>query len=529
MDQMNLTQPKKKSKAPLVLGICFGVLVVLLLLFQFLVRGRADSRIYIEAGYGTELSATNLLEGPDFLKKLSYVEIGKYDSAKVGNYAVSVRHGILKYEYMVIVQDTTAPEITVSEDQIYAKAKEIVGAQDIAYSILDAGSTFTTKVSSDSADITMNSDGTIYCDLCGSYSVTITAEDEYKNTASVQVMVYFDTAPVFANCYDYYVIPGTQIDFTEGVYANDDVDGDLTSLIKVDYELMDLDTEGTYTATYSVSDQYGLTTVQQIEVNVTSSEDIQEKINTHQIARQTQHIVGAINLYDGGYFASEDIDQVLDYYGPACVAITEKRDNGRSSRGSGFIVKIDDEYIYIMTNNHVVAYDANYKAEFFDKSSAPAEIVNRTKTKKFHDDLGLVKVKVTDVSPETFDRLMTVHINKAYYDGLKDNAGLSVGLRIWGDSLNLRKDNLIKGELCELATTDDIMKADESLTRVTAKLYAGVSGSAIMDGYGNLICVAVGISYHRGGGDSYTHYWGVRLDEALQFYEDTMGEPLYYQ
>lgn len=85
------------------------------------------------------------------------------------------------------------------------------------------------------------------------------------------------------------------------------------------------------------------------------------------------------------------------------------------SSGSGFIVKKDDTYLYIATNNHVVENTNALTVQFSDDTTAPAEIQGTDPA----DDLAVVKVKLSDLTEET---LNTVKVAAA-----GDSDALSVG------------------------------------------------------------------------------------------------------
>lgn len=67
-----------------------------------------------------------------------------------------------------------------------------------------------------------------------------------------------NSPPSILGVLDQTVEVGTEVDYLNGVTASDLEDGDLTTSIQVDSNLVDLDTEGTYSVTYTVSDSEGL-------------------------------------------------------------------------------------------------------------------------------------------------------------------------------------------------------------------------------------------------------------------------------
>jgi len=86
-----------------------------------------------------------------------------------------------------------------------------------------------------------------------------------------------NSPPSIAGALDQTVEVGTQVDFFNGVTASDQEDGDLTAQIEVDSSLVDLDTEGIYTVTYSVSDSEGLSSEVTITITVTPKTELSDE------------------------------------------------------------------------------------------------------------------------------------------------------------------------------------------------------------------------------------------------------------
>ena len=65
---------------------------------------------------------------------------------------------------------------------------------------------------------------------------------------------------------------------------------------------------------------------------------------------------------------------------------------------------------------------------------------------------------------------------------------------------------------------------DYPVMEVSVRLTPGVSGSAIIDAHANLLCMAAFYWDHNGSRE----YYGVSLEDILDFYEDVFGERLEY-
>lgn len=122
-----------------------------------------------------------------------------------------------------------------------------------------------------------------------------------------------------------------------------------------------------------------------------------------------------------------DVSDIVDNVMPSVVAISnigEMKYQGMwgqsytqetESAGTGFLVEQDTEYIYIASNNHVVADAKELTVQFCDGSTAKAEIKGTVASK----DLAVIKVAIADIGEST---LSTIRIAT-----LGDSTELEVG------------------------------------------------------------------------------------------------------
>ena len=78
-----------------------------------------------------------------------------------------------------------------------------------------------------------------------------------------------------------------------------------------------------------------------------------------------------------------------------------KQSQQSQSCGSGIIVSEDDDYLYIATNNHVVADSEELTVQFDDDSVVKAEIRGTDPD----DDLAVVRVKKADLGKDTYSNI----------------------------------------------------------------------------------------------------------------------------
>ena len=134
-----------------------------------------------------------------------------------------------------------------------------------------------------------------------------------------------------------------------------------------------------------------------------------------------------------------------------------------------------------------------------------------------------MSVKREDISQEVLDKLYTVHINKGYWDTLENEADLELGVRCIYESGKVWREKT--GKLVyKQGTTDLMWRSIPKVTRITAGLFHGASGSNVFDIHGNVIGVA---TYIITGGGRFESYC-IPLDTLCEQYEEIVGRKLYY-
>lgn len=151
---------------------------------------------------------------------------------------------ILTYDSQNSIQDTTPPTITILGDNP---------------TTVEVGSTFTdpgVTVYDQDGSSTYSTTGTVDTNVLGAYTLTYTAADNSGNQATVTrtVNVVDTTAPAITLVGDSQVNIEVGSTYTDaGATATDNYDGDISSQIVV-VNNVDVNTLGSYTVTYSVSD-----------------------------------------------------------------------------------------------------------------------------------------------------------------------------------------------------------------------------------------------------------------------------------
>lgn len=460
--------------------------------------------------YGDEVSRdiADYLLGTDWSVHLGELDLSQVDEENTGVYQAVVHHGATFFTYSVIIQDTTAPTILWREEPIYVAAGVSCTVNDVVAGVVDADPR---------AEVYFFRSGRlqreILFDQPGQYDLEICARDRSGNEAGGIVSVVVDTAPVISGLRNFYVVPHSAPDYFAAVTAVDDVDGDLTADIWVNDSNVALEKEGTYPLYYLAEDSYGLKTMETAWVTVASAEEIQEMIGSRQISRRTEAIMGAFNVYDAGVSDEADMEETLEYMRPALVQLYHATGKGGYTSGSGYIMEITDDTIYICSNCHVVEKYDDWDTFFYDGTKVHGEVLGYSE----EYDVGVVAVAAADVGRELLDRLMTVHIDKTYWESL-DEQNIEVALE--------RVDR--QGGLLHV-TTGSLVKTKQRFlwlnqkphTEVTVELVHGDSGSALLDAYGNLICMAYSFT------SAPRRNWCIPLDGILECYEEITGRVPY--
>ena len=514
-----MTEEKAKKKntgkiVGLVLGILAAVMLVLGLL-PFVVPLKQVSKFYtVELGSDVSTEISDYVSGFAPAVWVAKLDISGVKASKLGEYKATVKQGFYTYEYDIWVEDTTAPTLKFYNKDFYLEENESYDANYFVEEISDFSNDVSVLISEN------GSKSEKYSNVCieesGVYVLTFWAKDPSGNKSEYTLSVTVDTAPTITGMKDYYVVPGTTLNYLEFIKAEDTVDGDVTENLRVNAGDVDLSSKGSYELIYICEDSYGLSSEEKVSVNVMDAIDIQELINTHEIHRLEEIIVGAYNLYDIGVYNGKTMEEMYEIMHPTAVRIAP----GENSYGSGFVLKVTDEEIILGTCQHVVKNNSTAKVSFFDGTTVKGTVEGTV----YNYDLAFVSVNLSDISTELLNQLYTVHIDKGYWDELDNEADLEVGIRCINDKGSVWRDR--KGKLIYKSGTTDLMWRDlPQVTRVSTQFFHGASGSAVFDIHGNFMGVA---TYIITGAGRYENYAST-VETFCNAYEQIFESEAYYQ
>ncbi len=189
-----------------------------------------------------------------------------------------------------------------------------------------------------------------------------------------------------------------------------------------------------------------------------------------------------------------DVSSVVDEVMPSIVAITNtgtvtynsffgKKSQQSQSCGSGIIVSEDDDYLYIATNNHVVADSEELTVQFDDDSVVKAEIRGTDPD----DDLAVVRVKKADLGKDTYSNIKIATIGDSESVAVGSPA-IAIGNALgYGQSVTTG----IVSALNRTVTTQDSQTGEtvtnNKLIQTDAAINPGNSGGALLNENGEVI------------------------------------------
>lgn len=464
-------------------------------------------RVTYELGSRVSRDVEDYLTGAAWSVRRGKLDLTLVDEGRPGVYRAAVTHGRDTFRYLISLEDTTPPKIRRQPKEICLALNQTYGPQELIAGVWDA-----------SRDVEVQfvwgkeRRETVRFARTGRFSCTVEARDSSGNREVLEIPVTVDTPPRIGGVRDIYAALGSQVDYRREVSAWDDRDGDLTGRLKVEQEQVELNREGVYPLVYRVEDDFGLSAVSYARVTVVSPKRLQEMIGSRRISRKTARIVGAVNPYDAGASGEEDLEEALSYIRPALVQLYHQSQEGYSA-GSGYIMEIAQDKVFICTNRHVAEINDRWQVYFFDGSRAEG------KTLGVSDgyDVGVVEVSAGTLPEGLLESLFTVHIDREYWQGL-DEQPIAVGLeRIdrQGGVLHVTTGELVK-------IKQPLLWYDEMAhTEVTVRLEHGDSGSAVIDGHGNFICMAFAYT------NAPRRYWCIPLDAVLDSYREITGREVY--
>ncbi|MGN1024553.1 MAG: S1C family serine protease [Lachnospiraceae bacterium] len=228
----------------------------------------------------------------------------------------------------------------------------------------------------------------------------------------------------------------------------------------------------------SSSDSYSATNMTGSSADTTSSTQL--STTSEEAASSSTDVSGVV---EAAMPSVVSITNTIRYqqYGYAQFGQGQDQTAEAAASGSGVIVKIDDDYVYIVTNHHVIADASELSVEFNDGTSADAQVVGDDST----DDIALIKVAVSDLSSDTLSQIKAITF--ADSDNVKiGSTAIAIGNALgYGQSVTT---GIVSAKDRTITSESETM---EGLLQTDAAINPGNSGGALLDANGNLIGINV--------------------------------------
>lgn len=234
--------------------------------------------------------------------------------------------------------------------------------------------------------------------------------------------------------------------------------------------------------------------------NAVQSQDVNkgnEAADNNAVANNNQpSSTGIINTTNSGYAAElTDVSGIVEEVMPSIVAITntstvtyqtfwgQNQSYENQSCGSGIIVRQDDKYMYIVTNNHVIDKADTLTVQFADGKTASCEV----KGTDAPDDLAVVKVAIASIEKDTLGKIKVAQIGNSDEIQLGE-ASIAIGNALGhGQSVTTGVVSALNRTVSVADETTGATVTNSNLIQTDAAINPGNSGGALLNASGQVI------------------------------------------
>ena len=189
------------------------------------------------------------------------------------------------------------------------------------------------------------------------------------------------------------------------------------------------------------------------------------------------------------------VSDIVDEVMPSIVAITNtstvnyqnfmggRQQYESESCGTGVILSQDSDYLYIATNNHVVADANSLTVQFIDETTVSAE----TQGTYPSNDLAVVKVKTSDIDKDTLSAIKIATIEDS--DSLEvGDSCIAIGNALgYGQSVTTGVISALNRSVTTEDETTGETITNSNLIQTDAAINPGNSGGALLNSSGKVI------------------------------------------
>lgn len=189
-----------------------------------------------------------------------------------------------------------------------------------------------------------------------------------------------------------------------------------------------------------------------------------------------------------------DVSAIAKEAMPSIVAITNTgtvsyqtfwgtQEQQSQSAGSGIIIKQDKKYLYIATNNHVVADADSLTVQFCDDETVSCEVKGTDEA----DDLAVVKVALSSIKKDTLNAIKIASVNDS--DDLQVGQGvIAIGNALgYGQSVTNGIISALGRSVSVQDETNGQTVTNNNMIQTNAAINPGNSGGALLNAQGEVI------------------------------------------
>ena len=153
------------------------------------------------------------------------------------------------------------------------------------------------------------------------------------------------------------------------------------------------------------------------------------------------------------------------------------------SAGTGFLVEQDADYIYIASNNHVVADAKELTVQFCDGTTAKAEIKGTVASK----DLAVIKVAITDITADTMQIIRIASLGDST-DLKAGEPAIAIGNALgYGQSVTVGYISALGRSVSVQDSSTGTTVVNNNLIQTDAAINPGNSGGALLNAKGEVV------------------------------------------
>ena len=208
---------------------------------------------------------------------------------------------------------------------------------------------------------------------------------------------------------------------------------------------------------------------------------------------ESTKIAGTATSTESTEVGAIDVSGIVDEVMPSIVAITnmteaqyrnffgQVQNYESESAGSGIIIGQDNDYLYIVTNNHVVAGATSLTVCFVDDQTVTAEV----KGTDSNSDLAVVAVKISDISGDTMKNIKVATMGDS--DNVKvGESAIAIGNALgYGQSVTTGVISALDREVT--LQDESTGSTTNALIQTDAAINPGNSGGALLNLQGEVI------------------------------------------